>query len=90
MKLLPWFRFFRLPNLPTAPGDALAGAAVGLMWAAGGDVRRALAAGGAAFFLYLYGLADNDVVGAAADARTAPDRPIPRGEISLRAARVAR
>ena len=33
MKLLPWFRFFRLPNLPTAPGDALAGAAVGLMWA---------------------------------------------------------
>ena len=44
MKLLPWFRFFRLPNLPTAPGDALAGAAVGLMWAAGGDVRRALAA----------------------------------------------
>lgn len=90
MKLLPWFRFFRLPNLPTAPGDALAGAAVGLMWAAGGDVRRALAAGGAAFFLYLYGLADNDVVGAAADARTAPDRPIPRGEISLRAARVVR
>ena len=30
MKLLPWFRFFRLLNLPTAPGDALAGAAVGI------------------------------------------------------------
>lgn len=90
MKLLPWLRLFRLPNLPTAPGDAFAGAAAGLMLTAGGDVRRALAAGGAAFCLYLYGLADNDVVGAAEDARTAPDRPIPRGEISLRAAKVAR
>ena len=30
MKLLPRVRFFRLPNLPTAPGDALAGAAVGI------------------------------------------------------------
>ncbi|MGN0852705.1 MAG: hypothetical protein ACI4Q3_04940 [Kiritimatiellia bacterium] len=29
MKLRPWFKFFRLPNLPTAPGDALAGAAMG-------------------------------------------------------------
>lgn len=90
MKLLPWLQFFRLPNLPTAPGDALAGAAVGLMLLEGGDARRALAAGGAAFFFYLYGLADNDVVGATTDARSAPDRPIPRGEISLRAARIAR
>ena len=30
MKLLPRFRFFRLLNLPTAPGDALAGAAIGI------------------------------------------------------------
>ena len=30
MKLLPRFRFFRQLNLPTAPGDALAGAAVGI------------------------------------------------------------
>ena len=30
MKLLPRFRFFRLLNLPMAPGDALAEAAVGI------------------------------------------------------------
>ena len=85
-----WLQFFRLPNLPTAPGDALAGAAFALLVAGGGDARRALAAGAAAFFLYLYGLADNDVAGAAEDARETPDRPIPRGAISLRAAKVAR
>lgn len=89
MAISSWFRFFRLPNLPTAPGDALAGAAVGLSFA-GGDVRRALAAGGAALFFYMFGLADNDVVGAKSDERNAPDRPLPRGEISLRAAKTAR
>lgn len=85
----PWLKFFRLPNLPTAPGDALAGAAMGVALT-GGDVRRALAAGGAALFFYMYGLADNDVVGAKVDEQNAPDRPIPRGEISLQAAKIAR
>lgn len=89
MKIEPWLRFFRLPNLPTAPGDALAGAAV-VLALAGGDLRRAVASGGAALFLYMYGLADNDIVGADADASGAPERPIPRGEISLRAARAVR
>jgi len=89
MTISPWFRFFRLPNLPTAPGDALAGAAVSLALA-GGRVELAFAAAGAAFFLYLYGLADNDVVGAAADAVDAPERPIPSGEISLRTAKIVR
>ena len=28
-RLRPWLRFFRLPNLPTAPGDALAGVVLG-------------------------------------------------------------
>ncbi|MGN0846168.1 MAG: UbiA family prenyltransferase [Kiritimatiellia bacterium] len=89
MRIKPWLQFFRLPNLPTAPGDALAGAAV-VMAVAGGSLRPALVAGGAALLLYMYGLADNDIVGAAADAEAAPERPIPRGEISLRQARVAR
>lgn len=89
MKLRPWLQFFRLPNLPTAPGDALAGAAVVLLLR-DASPRAALAAGLAALFLYMYGLADNDVVGAASDAELAPERPIPRGEISLAAAKVAR
>jgi len=84
-----WLQFFRLPNLPTAPGDALAGAAVVLLLR-DGSLSAALAAGGATLFLYMYGLADNDVVGAAADAVNAPERPIPRGEISLRSAKFAR
>lgn len=85
-----WLQLFRLPNLPTAPGDALAGAAVAMALAGGGDVRRALVAGAAALFFYLYGLADNDLVGAEEDARTTPGRPIPSGAVSLRAAKAAR
>lgn len=40
----------------------------------------------AGLLLYLYGLADNDIVGA----KTDTDRPIPSGQISLRAAHIAR
>lgn len=91
-KIDQWLRFFRLPNLPTAPGDAVAGACVA--WAAcgaaGDPAAQALSAGAAALFLYMYGLADNDIAGASADAVAAPFRPIPSGAISLRAARVAR
>jgi len=85
-----WMRFFRIVNLPTVPGDLLVGAALALVACKGG----AAVYSGAALFaaivgscaLYLYGLADNDIVGAATDT----DRPIPRGEISLGAARLAR
>lgn len=93
MKITPWLQFFRLPNLPTAPGDALAGSAL-LMGAFpstfGGTLVPSLAAGGAALGFYLFGLADNDVAGADEDARNTPERPIPSGQISLRAAKVAR
>ena len=44
MKIRPWLQFFRLPNLPTAPGDALAGAAFLLQDGAGG-FAQAVAAG---------------------------------------------
>ena len=84
-----WLQFFRIPNLPTAPGDALAGAAVVLLLR-GGSISAALTAGVAALFHYMYGLADNDVTGAASDAERAPERPIPCGAISLRAAKIAR
>ena len=47
MMLRPWLQFFRIPNLPTAPGDALAGAVMGVALT-GGDVRHALVAGAAA------------------------------------------
>jgi len=100
MKLRPWLQFFRLPNLPTAPGDALAGAALLLgafpetfgarLSATMGGLLPALASGAAAWFFYLFGLADNDIAGAAEDARNTPERPIPSGRISMRAAKLAR
>ena len=96
--LAPWLVFFRLPNLPTAPGDAIAGAAIALAVsrAAGADalapttLLRIFAAGASALLLYMFGLADNDIVGAEADKTQAPRRPIPTGEISLSQARIVR
>lgn len=86
----PWLRFFRVVNLPTVPGDVLVGAAAAMAaWSAPMTPRLAgavAAACVASVFLYLFGLADNDIAGARSDA----DRPIPRGEISLGAARLAR
>ena len=50
---------------------------------------QSFAAAAGALFMYMYGLAVNDELGAREDAKTAPDRPIPSGEISMRAAQVA-
>lgn len=52
-------------------------------------LSRTFAAAVGALFMYMYGLAINDEIGARDDAENAPDRPIPLGEISMRAARVA-
>ena len=84
----PWLRFFRVPNLPTAPGDALAGAAF-MMPVGDATLPQAFAAAVGVLFMYMFGLADNDVVDARADAVNAPERPIPRGEISVTSASVA-
>ena len=88
---LAWLRLFRVVNLPTVPGDVLVGAATMLCWSAGREIssRNALVVGAASVasvLLYMFGLADNDIVGA----KTDRDRPIPDGEISLGAARVLR
>ncbi len=90
--LKPWLRFFRVVNLPTVPGDVLVGAAA--VAAGASTCGAAFSLPGAAVsaaalssvFLYMFGLADNDIVGAKTDV----NRPIPSGEISLGAARLAR
>lgn len=77
----PWLQLFRVVNLPTVPGDVLVGAA------ACGIVAPSVAwAALASVLLYMFGLVDNDIVGAATD----HNRPIPDGAISLAAARIAR
>ena len=83
-----WLRFFRVVNLPTVPGDIWVGAVAvwfgaGIVCDYGTPLFNATIAG---VLLYMYGLADNDIVGAQTDT----GRPIPDGQISLGAARIAR
>ena len=85
-----WLRFFRVVNLPTVPGDVLVGAAAVFSCASLTSGRESasplVAACVASVILYMFGLADNDIVGAETD----KGRPIPDGQISLQAARIAR
>ncbi len=86
-KTLAWLRFFRVVNLPTVPGDIIAGAAAVLCFSEVElDERDFFAALLASVFLYLFGLADNDIIGAATDT----DRPIPEGWISMLEAKLTR
>ena len=83
-----WLRFFRVVNLPTVPGDIWVGAVAvwfgaGIICDYGAPLFNATIAG---ILLYMFGLADNDIVGA----KTDEGRPIPDGQISMRAARIAR
>ena len=85
--LKAWLKFFRVVNLPTVPGDVLVGAAATMAahgWAS--SFRPVVAACVVSVFLYMFGLADNDIVGA----KTDKGRPIADGQISLGAARWAR
>ena len=87
----PWMTLFRLPNLPTAPGDSIAGAALAAAVIGAPPRTAALAGAGiSALFLYMYGLVDNDIAGVVEDRVIAPFRPLPSGAISLRAAKMAR
>jgi 4-hydroxybenzoate polyprenyltransferase len=84
--VMPWLRFFRVVNLPTVPGDALAGAALAMAFLPETfPVSLAVAASVSLLFLYMAGVADNDVAGADTDV----NRPVPLGEISLLQARIA-
>ena len=86
--LKAWLRFFRVVNLPTVPGDIWVGAVAywfgeGVIFSDSTALFNATIAG---VLLYMFGLADNDIVGA----KTDEGRPIPDGWISLRTARIAR
>ena len=85
--LKAWLTLLRLPNLFTASGDPLAGALLSgaALGAPLARIPSALAAV-ASLCLYAAGLVANDLMGADEDARERPDRPIPSGRISRRAA----
>lgn len=86
-RVLAWLRLFRVVNLPTVPGDVFVGVALwpcfaGCAW----SIRQAAFTAAASVFIYMFGLVDNDIVGAKGDR----GRPISDGEISLGLARLAR
>lgn len=82
-----WLRLFRVVNLPTVPGDILAGASVAVVRGMTGfSTRHIFAACAASVLLYLFGLVDNDIVGA----KTDRGRPIPEGLVAIVTARLVR
>lgn len=84
-----WLQLVRLPNLPTVPGDVVAGAVAAACFSSVPlpSPLRMLAASAASIALYTGGLVDNDIVDSARDATDSPQRPIPSGAITKNAAR---
>lgn len=81
--LLPYLRLVRAPAVFSALGDPLAGLLIG------GErltTERAARLSAASALLYLAGMALNDLADREEDARDRPERPIPSGAISPRAA----
>ncbi|MGQ3413478.1 UbiA family prenyltransferase [Natrinema sp. LN54] len=76
----------RVPNLCTAPPDVILGAA--LVAAVGSDPQPGTVGGlaGCSVLLYAAGTTLNDAFDAPVDARERPERPIPSGRVSRRAA----
>lgn len=79
-KWIAWFRLLRPPNLPTVPGDPLAGfvlaSGIGGVW----DIRAAWVAL-ASLAIYASGLVLNDVADCEVDRRERPNRPLPSGAV---------
>jgi hypothetical protein len=78
-----WLRMARVSNTPTTVSDTVAGAVLVAPLAPAGPV--AVVAVAIALF-YTAGMILNDVMDLAIDRRERPERPLPSGEVSVRAA----
>jgi 4-hydroxybenzoate polyprenyltransferase len=83
-----WCRLVRPPNLPTVPGDTVAGFVLASGADGYGDIRLLWAAL-SAVALYAGGLILNDVADCSVDRVERPDRPLPSGAVPPRAALLA-
>jgi 4-hydroxybenzoate polyprenyltransferase len=85
VRLRDYVELSRISNLPTCWSNVLTGAAIG---AAGSTMEwgQVLCAALAISAMYVAGMAINDAADAPADASARPERPIPSGRISRRAA----
>lgn len=80
--LIPWLRLLRIGTLFSPAADVLASWCVArLPWQA-----NTFAAAGASVCLYAAGMVWNDIADRRLDAVQRPERPLPRGDISLAAA----
>ncbi len=80
-----WLELARLSNAPTLVTNVLVGAAIGEL-GAGIAWPAVSAVAAASILLYVGGMAMNDVVDRDVDRRERPERPIPSGRITVRAA----
>ena len=83
--LLPYLRLVRAPAVFSALGDPLAGLLLGGEGLSAGKAARLSAASA---MIYLAGMALNDLADRVEDARERPERPIPSGAVSPRAAAI--
>jgi UbiA prenyltransferase family protein len=81
-----WLRMARVSNTPTTVSDTVAGAVLVSPAVAAGPV--AVVAVAIALF-YTAGMLLNDVMDVGIDRRERPERPLPSGQVSVRAAKVA-
>lgn len=86
-KLRGWLQLLRVPNLFTAPGDALAGAALGSLYGARqATTAQLLCVGLAGICLYSFGLILNDLTDIEEDRMARPERPLVRQIVPLNTA----
>lgn len=81
-----WLLLIRPPNLFTVPGDPVAGFLLAISVGMSGSLIHVVMAVAASVSLYMAGLISNDCFDWREDAVDRPDRPIPSGMVSIRAA----
>ena len=86
-----WFQLVRLPHVFTVPGDPLVGFLIagGLAQCAGNGFFPIATVCFISFALSLFGILTNDLADIQIDMAQHPDRPLPRGVVSPRAASYA-
>jgi len=88
-KAAAWLQLLRVPNLFTVPGDPLVGFILARLFLEGPGLLNASFCIAASVLLYSGGLILNDLFDLNEDRRDRPTRPLPAGQISLRAAWIA-
>jgi len=78
-----WLQLARLPNLPTVPGDPIAGFLLAVGAVGPVSVARLLPIVAASLCLYISGVILNDCVDYSEDSSARPDRPLPSGMVPV-------